>query len=96
MLMVSFKKQPERDIEMKVRLSLKNWKINNTKAAWDKVIFFVPPYYRAGVSHENLSTRFRNGGSFDIDFGNSIDVAEKFMSDMVITGANLFDIGTTD
>jgi hypothetical protein len=79
---------------MKVQLRLKKWKYDNTKPNWDIVISYVPPYYRTGVSHENLNKAFVNGGVFVIDFNNADDVAKDFMKNLVALAPNVFDIGT--
>jgi hypothetical protein len=79
---------------MKVRLRLKNWKRDNTKEAWDTIIHLVVPRYRTGVSHDNLSIAFQNDGFYDIDFGTSTVVANNFMRELIVAGANKFDIGT--
>ena len=80
---------------MKVIIKLKQWKQDNVRRTWDYIIDFTPPFYRNGVSHQNMSTSFQNGGSFMIDFQNS-EQAENFMRKLVVAAPNIFDIGTTE
>lgn len=79
---------------MKVEIKLKRWKKDNVQPSWDQIIHATPPRYRSGVSHENISTAFHNGGPFVVDFHGSKTQAENFMKRLVVAGPNVFDIGT--
>ncbi|MBZ9622965.1 hypothetical protein G9F71_008865 [Clostridium sp. FP2] len=78
---------------MKVTLSLKDWKNKNVAGTWNAIISLLPPCYRGGCNHATLSQAFLGGGSVTINFGDSEDVANKFISAIAVQCTNLFNIG---
>lgn len=77
---------------MKVILSLKDWKNQNVENTWNAIITTLPPYYRGGYTHTSISQAFAGNGSLTIDFGDSKDVAKKFIGDMAVDYTNIFHI----